>query len=139
MMKAFVRLVASLVVCLFLAPPFAGASSGTRHHAASQLVTFRLQVSGSPTPGATFWVAYGPLADRFGLVQLHPAGHGTYVARQDLPAEGRTVFAFLAGNGVIRTRFGPAPGDPVTTIQRFGPVSVWHLALPTVHWEAPVG
>jgi hypothetical protein len=106
---------------------------------ASVTATFRLVVSGQADSSLTFWVAYGPLRDGFGLVQLHPAGQGRYRASVTLPAEGRTVFAFLAGHGTIRTRFGPAPGNPVVTIRRIGPVNLAELRLPTVRWMVPAG
>jgi hypothetical protein len=87
----------------------------------------------------TYWVAYGPLDDRFGLDRLHAAGTSTYQASVWLPAAGSTTFAFLAGHGSIQTRFGPAPADPVITIKVFGPLSVAGTDLPVVQWHAPAG
>jgi hypothetical protein len=118
----------------------AGALHRPPHRApATVAVTFRLQVSGKPGQGTTFWVAYGPLADRFGLVQLHRSAPGLYAVTQSLPAQGRTIFAYLVGHGSIHTRFGSAPGDPVAIIKRVGPVSARGLGAPTVTWTAPVG
>jgi hypothetical protein len=45
-----------------------------------QGVHFRLHVVGRPSPGTTFWVAYGPLAGRFGIIRLHAAGSNMYEA-----------------------------------------------------------
>jgi hypothetical protein len=64
---------------------------------------------------------------------------GVYSATQTLPAQGRTTFAYLVGHGSIQTRFGPTPGDPVTTIRRIGPVSAPDLNGLMVSWAAPVG
>jgi hypothetical protein len=102
-------------------------------------VTFRLHVAGQPSADATFWVAYGPLAGRFVLVQLRASGAGSYAAVRRLPATGRTVFAYLVGHGVVRTPSGLAPGDPVLTIERFGPALPTQLQLRVVYWHAPVG
>jgi hypothetical protein len=102
-------------------------------------VTFRLQVAGQPANGETFWVAYGPLAGRFGLFQLHSAGGGWFHATRQLTADGRTAIAYLAGHGVVRTRYGPAPGSPVVTIERFGPMLLRELQLHVVYWHVPVG
>jgi hypothetical protein len=102
-------------------------------------VTFRVQVAGHDGAGATYWVACGPLGGRFGLVQLHPSGGGRYAATLRLAAAGRAVFAYLAGHGVVHTRFGPAPGNPVVTIERFGPAFPQQLRLHVVYWHAPVG
>lgn len=108
---------------------------------ATVLETFRLQISGSPETGTTFWVAYGPLAGHFGVIQLHRSAAGKYVAQQRLPARGRTVFAYLGGQGVMQTRLGVAPGNPVITIRRIGPVTLSSAqrSLPVVQWYAPVG
>lgn len=102
------------------------------------VATFRLHISGRPSPGTTFWVAYGPLAGKFGLVRLSDAGSGLRVATQALPGTGRTVFAYLAGHGVTMTRHGPAPGNPVVVIRTIGPISPAHLP-PLVQWSAPAG
>jgi hypothetical protein len=124
-------------------PLQADAAGGVHRHPhrapAAVAVTFRLHVSGKPASDTTFWVAYGPLAGRFGLVQLHPSGAGVYSATQTLPTQGRTTFAYLAGRGAIQSRFGPAPGDPVTIIQRIGPVSARELDTSPITWTGPVG
>jgi hypothetical protein len=103
------------------------------------LKTFRLQISGQPATGTTFWVAYGPLAGRFGIIRLHASGRTLYVATRPLPANGYTTFAYVAGHDTIRARFGLAPGNPVVTIRVFNGVSMSGGQLPTVQWQAPIG
>lgn len=136
-----------LPVCLalLLGGPLAGSAgaqgaaqpAGSRTH--SVLVTFRLEVSGAPAARTTFWVAYGPLAGRFGLLQLHSLGGGTYGAQRRLPASGRTTYAYLAGQGVAHTRIGRTPGDPVITIESFGPTTALQAGRFVARWTAPVG
>jgi hypothetical protein len=103
-------------------------------------VTFRLNVTGQD-PSLTYWVAYGPLSDHFGLVRLHSMGSNRYGASDRLPTQGRTIFAYLAGHGVMHTRFGPAPGNPVVTIKRIGPLGMSHIRLALVQWrvQRPAG
>jgi hypothetical protein len=104
----------------------------------SRTVTFRLQVSGPPARGATYWVAYGPLDGKFGIVRLTFAGSHMYKATRDLPAHGRAIFAYLSGYGSVWTRLGWVPGPPVVTIRRFGPTLAWQLPT-TVSWVPPIG
>jgi len=113
------------------------AGAGTRARMVEQ--TFRLNVSGRIASSATFWVAYGPLDGRFGVIRLHRVGSGKYAAHQLLPLGGSSVFAYLEGHGTVTTRIGPAPGDPTTTIKQVGPVIVSRAELPAVQWQAPVG
>jgi hypothetical protein len=72
------------------------------------------------------------------VIQLHPAGGVLYEARAALPA-GRTVFAYVQGQGVARTRLGRVPGDPTITIKQIGPVSVTPGNVPLVQWQIPIG
>ena len=137
-------LLASIVALFLFAPACSRAAAQSTHEvrvrpAAAVVQSFRLQVDGEVGAKATFWVAYGPLAGHFGLIRLHPVGANLYSATVRLPGSGRTQFAYLRGNGVVRTPQGQAPGDPVTTIRLIGPVSVPRVALPTVQWQAPVG
>ena len=135
------RLLAPIAVPFILASSLSVAQArqtgSARSHQHSRMVqaTFRLQVKGNPS-GHTFWVAYGPLNDQFGLIQLRPSSRGLYTATHSLPADGRTIFAFLAGSGTISTHFGAAPGDPVLTIKRIGPVSMASWKSPTIVWRA---
>ena len=119
------------------------ASSNPEHHAGrfarTVSVTFRLHVSGEPDLRTTYWVAYGPLAGQWGVIQLHPWGAGTYGALRALPSSGHTIFRYLAAQGTVKTRFGPAPGGRVVTIQAVGPVSAAQLSRYRVEWQAPVG
>ena len=134
-----------LCLALLLAGPAAGAvdAHGAPHPAGlpahTVLVTFRLEVTGSPAARTTFWVAYGPLAGRFGLIQLHSLGGGVYGAGRRLPMGGRTTYAYLAGQGVAHTRIGRAPGDPVIIIESFGPATALEAGRSVARWQAPVG
>lgn len=138
--KTFLRSVSLVLVVLCV---HSGSALAARHSAharnALTVLTLRVHAAAAVSPDTTFWVAYGPVGGHFGLVRLQPTAGHMYQARQALPADGRTTFAFLAGHGVITTRFGSAPGDPVQTIQRVGPVSILDLHLPTAEWRAPVG
>lgn len=136
-------LVAWIVAMLCIAAPFPAET----HASTADVVppgrtfttVFRLHVAGHSVRGASFWVAYGPLADHWGLVRLHAVGRGTYAATRILPVEGRTVFAYLAGQGTIWTRGGNAPGSPIATIRLIGPVAATNLGTTTIQWRAPIG
>jgi hypothetical protein len=138
------RLILAMIAALFVAvlTPTADRAQGQTPRKmipGSTPITFRLQVIGRPAAGATFWVAYGPLAGQFGIFQLHASGQSTYTATQRLPVQGRTVFAYLAGHRVMPSRLGPVPGDPVITIRHVGPTAARQLAFPVVQWQAPQG
>jgi hypothetical protein len=99
---------------------------------------FRLQVSGRPAEGTTFWVAYGPLQNQWGVIRLQARGGGVYSASASLPA-GRTTFAYLAAQGSVQTKSGPAPGGVPVTIALLGPTTAFAVAHTTVHWHVPAG
>ncbi|HEX6507689.1 MAG TPA: hypothetical protein VF221_08675 [Chloroflexota bacterium] len=130
------RIAAPLLAIVVALASLSPASAGAAGHGSAR-TTFTLEVRGSISADATFWVAFGPLDDRWGLIQLHPAGHDLYQARVALPA-GRTAFAYLEGNGVAHSRLGSVPGDPTITIARRGPAPV-SGTLPVVRWHAPIG
>lgn len=111
------------------APPLA-------HHPGARS-TFRLSVDGPVSPDDTFWVAYGPLAGTWGIVRLHAAGTNLFEVQVALP-RGRTVFSFIEGRGVLHTRLGAVPGNPVTTIRQVGPMSPGST-FPLVVWHEPIG
>src|SRR5947209_4618592 len=75
--------------------------SGTHTPVRTVLKLFRLGVAATPAPGTTFWVAYGPLGGRFGIVRLRASTSTSYVAALRLPALGKTTFSYLAGHGTI--------------------------------------
>lgn len=139
------RLLPMGIAAAILLASFSPVAAAPAHHNHPQArppaiaVTFRLRVSGTPDAEVTFWVAYGPLAGRFGLVQLHAACRGLYAAVDHLPAHSRTTFAYLEAQSTVQTRFGTAPGSPTVTIRRIGPVAVTGTHLPVVHWQMPVG
>lgn len=126
---------AAVLTTVLFSDPAAASQQPSRPAAA--LTTFRLQVAGAPDPGATYWIAYGPLAGKFGIVQLHPRSHGVYTASLQLPTNGKTVFSYIAGHGVVHTRMGVEPGSPVLTVRQFGPTSVWPHGIPSVRWHPP--
>jgi hypothetical protein len=103
------------------------------------VVTFRIDLTAQPERGTTFWVAYGPLDDHFGVVRLHQVGQRTFAAAVRLPTDGHTDFAYLAANGAIKTRLGWVPGDPSVTIRVFHRVTPGQGQLPPVSWTPAVG
>ena len=129
---------ATMLAALTCAGARAETSHRLRAHERGAPVTFRLEVAGHPAVHATFWVAYGPLAGRFGLIQLRDRGGGLYTASATL-SSGRTIFAFLEGFGVEHTRLGDVPGAPTYTIREVGPMSVPGKPLPTIRWHVPLG
>jgi hypothetical protein len=116
----------------------ATANAMTKPLGTKMLVTFRLHVSGDIPQAMTFWLAYGPLGGRFGIVRLHRSRVGLYAASVRLPV-GRSSFAFVAGYGVIHVRFGPAPGNPVITIRRIDRCTALQAARIGVYWHVPEG
>ncbi|HLJ69637.1 MAG TPA: hypothetical protein VKX16_19950 [Chloroflexota bacterium] len=120
------------------APVSLAASVPVRSHLLTVDVRFRLRVVGSPDAAATFWVAYGPLDDQWGVLQLRDAGHGLYDASAKLPS-GRTMIVFLEGHGAIRTRAGRVPGGPTLTIRELGPWNFPGKAIPMIRWHVPIG
>jgi hypothetical protein len=99
---------------------------------------FRLSVDGPVARSDTFWVAYGPLDGTWGVIRLDTIGPRQYEARAMLP-RGRTVFSFIEGRGVMHTRLGSVPGNPVSTIRQMGPTSASGVAFPLVVWHEPIG
>ena len=135
--STLISVAASILWISSLSPGDAHGAAKSARQVRTVVTTFRLHVIGRPPAHATFWVAFGPLADRWGLIQLHAAGGGTYTAAQSLPEVGRTIFAYLAGQGVLATQMGPAPGNPVVTIRRIGPVSASQVGATIVRWREP--
>lgn len=101
--------------------------------------TFRLVVHGRPPSHATFWAAYGPLAGRFGIVQMHRSGSRQYAAAVRAPAGAESVFSLVMGIGRVYTRAGWVPGNPVTVIRVLGRVTMHAGPVPLVDWNVPVG
>jgi hypothetical protein len=128
---------ALLAAATSLTPTWAQSDTHAVKHAATASV-FRLSVDGDVATHDTFWVAYGPLAGKWGIIQLHAAGSRLYVARATLP-RGRSIFSYIQGNGVMHTRLGAVPGNPVTTIRQIGPVSTAGTTFPLVVWHEPIG
>ena len=141
-MQRLVAVVVLAVTALVTAASPAAARStpaGSSGRPLTIQTVFRLNVTGNVAPGTTFWLAYGPLAGHFGMIQLHQQSPGVYEASQRLPTSARTLFTYLAGRGAIRTRAGLAPGAPVVTIRRIGPASIWPKGVPAARWFSPAG
>jgi hypothetical protein len=117
-----------------------GASASPRAASRARIgsVAFRLDVPGTVATNATFWVAYGPIAGRFGIVQLRPVGGGEYVGRAALPANSRGTFTYLTGTGRMHTRMGWVPRQTGIVIKTVGPTTPLHAAAMTVRF-APIG
>jgi hypothetical protein len=137
-MKQFLAAVLVLSAAVTSVTPAWAHSHAAAVHPDSAVSVFRLSVDGPLAPTDTFWVAYGPLAGKWGIIQLHAAGSKLYVARAILP-HGRTIFSFIQGRGVMHTRLGAVPGNPVTTIRQIGPTSAAGNAFPLVVWHEPMG
>ena len=129
-----------LVMAALLSPrtTVTATSAATTPVATRAIVTFQLHVSGDIPQEMTFWIAYGPLAGHFGIVRLHRADTGLYTASMCLPV-GRSSFAYVAGYGVIRVRYGPVPGDPVITIRCLDRSTARQAARRVVYWHVPIG
>jgi hypothetical protein len=114
------------------------ASAATTPVATRAIVTFRLHVSGDIPNEMTFWIAYGPLAGQFGIVLLHRSDTGLYTVSMRLPG-GRSTFAYVAGYGVNRVRYGLVPGYPVITIRCLDRSTARQVARRAEYWHVPVG
>jgi hypothetical protein len=141
MMKRWLGSVAAMLLLAAMVHPAQARGSGHRTGvpAKTASMTFRIDLGARPAQGTTFWVAYGPLDGHFGLIRLHRLGPTEYGAVAELPRDGHTDFAYVAGNGTIKTRAGLAPGDPVVTIQVFHRVTPGQKKLPSVWWQPPLG
>jgi hypothetical protein len=102
-------------------------------------ITFHLHVTGRMPARMTFWVAYGPLAGRFGVLQLRRTSAGNFRATKRLPAHGRGTFTYLASFGTTTTPAGPAPGGPTIIIRSFRLVTAPEVARIKIYWRAPQG
>ncbi|MGH2443281.1 MAG: hypothetical protein ACRDFX_08975 [Chloroflexota bacterium] len=109
-----------------------GQPRGSHRRAASVACDFRLNVKGTPSAPATFWVAYGPLDGKFGIIRLHAVGNGQYRATKRLPRNGKSQFVYVEGQGVVHTRAGAVPGGNVITIKNVGMVVLARQSVPSV-------
>lgn len=102
-------------------------------------VSFSVTVQARPVSGTTFWVSYGPLAGKFGIVQMHAEGAHTYGVTLNLPAQARGTFYYLTGHGRMKTRIGLVPGNPVQTFKHVGPMLISRGEVVTASWHPPIG
>ena len=128
--------VALVAVCAMMLPSAVRAEQVTPKTAP---VTFSLSVAGAPDGGTTFWVSYGPLAGKFAIKQLHATSAHTYGVTLQLPVQARGTFYYLTGQGTMKTKVGPVPGNPVATIKQVGPATVNRGVVLTASWHPPVG
>lgn len=131
---------AALLALIFLLPVSAHAEQQVIGRAPRLAqVRFELQVQGIPARGATYWVAYGPIGGKFGVLRLRRMGTRMYGATHAFPAGSRGEFVYLEGTGQVRTPAGPAPGGMVVTIRRTALSSLHTGLVCSVSWSAPVG
>lgn len=130
-------LLAAVAVIGWLAVP--GVTRASPARPAKATLTFMLRLSGPQDRGATYWVSYGPVGGKFGIVRLRPARLQEYRATVVLPAGGRTIFYYLKGRGTVQTRIGPVPGNPVATIRRTGLTPVLSGVQVSTSWRPPGG
>jgi hypothetical protein len=121
------------VLSIILASSIASyASAGAALASVPRLVetAFHVQVPGAVPPGTTLWVAYGPVAGKFGIIRLHRDPSGQFVASGRFPAGTRATFYYIRGHGTIPTRAGAMPGNPVRTLGHQGPLVVGRQPVP---------
>lgn len=116
-------------------------ASAAGQPAGSPLVktSFHLQAAADLPRATTFWVAYGPLGGKFGLIRLRSAGNGRFVGAGRFPSGARAYFSYIEGHGTMRTREGIVPGNPVHTIGHAGPLIVGRQSVPLVRLPTPAG
>jgi hypothetical protein len=139
----FAQLTRSLAVglaasCAGISMAQADTGSGA-WHAQLAPTTFQVKVAGARASGTTLWVAYGPLAGRFGIVRMRNTGGGIYRAQLQLPRGARGQFSYIAGHGTMSSRQGIVPGNPVSTIGHVGPTIIGQSHIPMMVWHPPIG
>ncbi len=122
----------------------AGAQAASPKHQPTHAVrmgmtTFRLAVAGQPARGTTYWVSYGPLAGRFGVIQLHSHGKHVYSGRANLPVDVSGTFAYLQAQGTQMVHGLPQPGGIPVVIRSMGAVTAVTVSQRIVHWSVPLG
>lgn len=132
------RRLSSIAAALLAASVLTPAAARADFPASAVRVTFRLHVAGRSDADSTYWVAYGPLGGRFGILRLMPRGNGLYSVTAALPS-GRTIFTFLQAHGYISTAAGMQPGSGVTIARSVGPTTATRAAASTVHLHVPAG
>lgn len=135
MKRSHLRVLALLILVAGL--PIGGAQASSTP-APTRITTFRLHLSAPADPHTTFWVSYGPLAGKWGLIRLRRAGHGYFAGSRALPA-GRSVFCYIAGTGTVQTAQGRAPGSPMLTVGHVGPGTAIRVSARVMTWAPPVG
>jgi hypothetical protein len=101
--------------------------------------TFHLTVAGNPAKGTTFWVSYGPLAGRFGVIKLQPQGNDVFSARAVLPVNRAGTFTYLEAQGTRYVHGLPQPGGVPVVIRNLQSVTAATASQRIVHWSVPLG
>jgi hypothetical protein len=101
--------------------------------------TFRLAIAGSPAKGATFWVSYGPLAGKFGVIELRSVGGHLYSGRTVLPVNKAGTFTYLEAQGVQTVHGSAQPGGIPVIIRSVDAVTAAAASSQVVHWSIPLG
>lgn len=134
------KYIASAAIALAgVATPFAAHASTRASNLSLVRTAFHLQAESGLPPTTTYWVAYGPVAGKFGLIRLRNTGHGQFTAAGWFPSGTRATFYYIEGQGTIQTKAGPAPGNPVHTIGHTSPVIIGRQAVPLFRVPAPAG
>lgn len=143
MRRKVVRWAALVLLALSVLAPSVALASGSlapaQRHVREAPITFRLIVPGKVASNVTFWVAYGPLAGHFGIIQLKPAGRGMYTARVTLPIEAGASFSYISGFGRMHTKIGYVPKRVGVTIKTIGPTDALTASARPVRWLPPIG
>lgn len=130
-----------VLVSLILGVALPWTNVGAGHAAAPRLVStaFHVRLPAGISPGTTIWVAYGPVAGKFGIIRMHSISPRQYAASAKLPRGSRATFYYVEGQGTIHTRAGLAPGNPTRTLGRVGPVVIGRQPVPLFTVPAPLG
>jgi hypothetical protein len=117
----------------------AGVRQQPLHTVRMGTTTFHLAVAGNPAKGSTFWLSYGPLAGRFGVIKLHPDGNHQYSARATLPLDAAGTFTYLQAQGTQMVHGLPQPGGIPTVIRSMEAVTAVAVSHHVVRWSVPLG
>lgn len=102
-------------------------------------IALHLVVAGNPAKGTTYWVSYGPLGGRFGVVRLSSSANHLYSAQVKLPLDEPGTFTFLQAQGTEMVHGIPQPGGIPIVIRRMQAVTAVMVSQRVVHWSVPLG
>jgi len=88
-------------------------------------VTFQVVVQGAPCPNATYWALIGvPQSVGFFRQLADPDRDGVFTGSIQEGVGNQRFISLVQGIGTQETFFGPAPGEPSTTIRDVGLVTI---------------